>query len=126
MVNLLIIQMRVPLQDFIDDTIVGLERSEGVLLLHEIKTYGFTPVEFAHCIEELLVVFRFENFHAKENKTDRKIRMFLFYFFIDLIYRIHIGFFFVLFDKVTFRIILFESAGKGSKFDAVVAIFDEF
>lgn len=118
--------MRVPLQDFIDDTIVWLERSKGVLLLHEIKTYGFIPVEFAHCIEKLFIVFRFENFHAKENKPYRKIRIFLSNFFIDLIYRIHIGFFFVLFDKVTFRIILFESAGKGSKFDAVVAIFDEF
>lgn len=55
-VNLLVVQVGMPGEYFVDDRIVFLQRAKEILLLHEVQTDGFVPVELANALEKLLVL----------------------------------------------------------------------
>lgn len=125
-VNLLVVEMRILSEDFINDRIVLSQTTESVFLLDKIKADCFVPVEVANFTEKSLVHFRAEHFEPKEDETNSEVRMAFDDFIVHFVKSFEVHFFIMFFEKFALSIVLFQGAEKGSELDSIVTISDEF
>jgi hypothetical protein len=126
MVHLLVIQMRIFGKNFIDDCIIFLKRAIEILLLYEVKSNCFVPVEVANGLKESLILLRREDLQSKEDKSNTKERKLLLNFIVDFIKCLDELAFVMIFHKVAFAVVLIQGAEKSTEFDSFIAVFDEF
>ncbi len=115
---------------FFDDPVahphVRFHRTKRILLLHKVDSYMLAPSVGAGLVEQLEIFLFTEHFQSEEDKSSRKMRMFLHNLIINFIECAHILTIVMHFHNVAIFIVLGKLAKKGSELNSFVSVFNEF
>lgn len=118
--------MRPFLHDPVSHPDVGLHRSVGVLLLHEVDSHHSRPLVGAGLVQKFEVFLFGVRFEAEEDEGRAEVGVLLEDLEVDFVEGLHVHALVVRLHEVALLVVLAELAQQGPELHPLVAVFDVF